>query len=237
MHRTFPEALPDIASVAAVLGDPSRAAMCAALMNGLAWTATELTTYTGLGAPTVSKHLDKLIAAGVVDEVRQGRHRYLRLAGDEVAHVIESLGVIAQGPVPSTPSLRVSKRNDQVRAGRTCYKHLAGQFGVGLTEQLHRRGHLGPDWQLTDDGNTLLSSWGMRDASTHPAMPCMDSTERRFHLAGELGKRLCTLLFDNGWVHRIGTSRAVKLSPRGQQQLASAGLTPLMVPEQTANAG
>lgn len=203
--------------------------MCMALMNGLAWTATELGTYAGLGAPTVSKHLDKLIEAGVAQEVRQGRHRYIRLAGDEVAHVIEGLGTIATSPVTSPQSLRASKRNDQIRTGRTCYKHLAGQLGVGLTDQLHRRGYLGSDWQLTDDGCSLLGAWGMRDSPGHPATPCMDSTERRFHLAGDLGKQLCSLMFDNGWIHRIGTSRAVKLTPRGQEQIAAAGLTPLVI--------
>lgn len=228
MTRTFPEALPNIALVAAALGDPSRAAMSMALMDGRAWTATELRTYTGLGAPTVSKHIDKLISAGIVVELRQGRHRYIALASDDVARAIESLGVVAAAPVRTPPSLRASRRNDHIRAGRTCYKHLAGQLGVGLTDQLRAHEYLASDWRLTDAGIGLLSSWGMHDPGRRGGIDCLDSTERRFHLSGDLGKSLCSFLFDDASIERIGTSRAVRLTDRGRRRLAGADLLPMV---------
>lgn len=227
MARTFPEGLPDISGVAAALADSSRAAMCAALMDGRAWTATELAEYSGLGRPTVSKHLDRLVQARIVTEVRQGRHRYLRLAGDDVAALIETLGAFSQRRLVAPSSLRSTRRNSDIRAGRTCYKHLAGRLGVGLTCQMRRRDILNKNWSITQDGMQLLTSWGLQQPEAKHATPCMDSTERRYHLAGPLGVELCATLFRNGWVQRIGTIRAVRLTPPGQQALASADLAPL----------
>ena len=233
MDRAFPEDVPDIAAVASALADQSRAAMCAAMMDGRAWTAGELGTYCHLAKSTTSKHIDRLVETGIVTQVRQGRHRYLRLASDDVAAVIEQLGVLSAASLPTPPSLCASHTNQRIRAGRTCYKHLAGQLGAGLTEQLQRRGYLSPEWQLTVSGQTLLSSWGISKTDTLTARPCMDSTERRFHLAGPLGTQVCTVMFTNGWLDRVGTTRAVRLTPAGQAQVAADGLTPLMqLPEQ-----
>ncbi len=228
MDRAFPEDVPDIAQVAGALADQSRAAMCAAMMDGRAWTAGELGTYCHLAKSTTSKHIDRLVATGIVIQVRQGRHRYLKLASDDVATVIEQLGVLSAASLPTPPSLRSAQTKDRIRQGRTCYKHLAGQLGAGLADQLLRREFLTSAWQLTPKGRSLLSSWGMRHVATLTARPCMDSTERRFHLAGPAGTDLCTLMFTNQWLERIGTTRAVRLTPAGQTQLAADGFTPLI---------
>jgi len=227
MPRAFPEDVPDIAQVAGALADQSRAAMCAAMMDGRAWTAGELGTYCHLAKSTTSKHIDRLVASGIFTQVRQGRHRYLKLASDDVATVIEQLGVLSAASLPTPPSLRSARAKERIRQGRTCYKHLAGQLGVGLTEQLQRRGFLSLEWQLTTDGRALLSSWDMPNVDTLTARPCMDSTERRFHLAGFAGTSLCTLMLANEWLERIGDTRAVRLTPSGQTRLAADGLTPL----------
>lgn len=226
MSRLFPEDVPDIALVASAMADQSRAAMCAAMMDGRAWTAGELGTYCHLAKSTTSKHIDQLVDAGIAIQVRQGRHRYLRLASQDVAGVIEQLGVLASSRLPTPSSLRSSRAKERIRQGRTCYKHLAGQLGVGLTEQLQHQGFLNPEWQLTSKGNMLFSSWGMTTTNPLTAHPCMDSTERRFHLAGSLGTQLCTVMFANGWLERIGTTRSVQLTSLGQTHLAADNLLP-----------
>lgn len=111
--------MPDIAASAAALADPSRAAMCAALMDGRAWTLGELATYCGIARSTASEHATLLVARGLVTEVRQGRHRYLHLAGERVARAIEDLGVIARDTVPTPPSLRATTAHERLLAGRT----------------------------------------------------------------------------------------------------------------------
>jgi DNA-binding transcriptional ArsR family regulator len=226
MNRTFPEAIPDIAVVAAALADRSRAAMCAAMMDGRSWTAGELGRYCKLARSTTTQHLDRLVEAGIVSDVHQGRHRYLRLASDDVAALIEQLGIVARTPMPTSSSLRTVRANDQIRAGRTCYKHLAGRLGVGLTDQLMQHNLLRLDWQLTAQGATLLASWGVADLDQMTAAPCMDFTERRPHLAGRLGTAICTTFLAKGWLERINGKRAVQLTAAGHQALAAAGLTP-----------
>ncbi|QCV88492.1 winged helix-turn-helix transcriptional regulator [Acidipropionibacterium jensenii] len=223
--RSFPEAVPDIAASAAALADPSRAAMCAALMDGRAWTLGELATYCGIARSTASEHATLLVARGLVTEVRQGRHRYLHLAGERVARAIEDLGVIARDTVPTPPSLRATTAHERLLAGRTCYRHLAGRLGTGLTTQMQERRLLDSAWQPTDAGRALLAEWGVPEAEATRARTCMDSTERHYHLAGPAGNALCRTFFAQGWIERIGTTRAVRLTPTGTNALAQANIT------------
>lgn len=217
--RTFPEGVPDIARVAAALADPSRAAMCTALMDGRAWTVGELGTWAGLARSTATEHVNLLVDRGLVEDVRQGRHRYIRLAGDRVAAVIEALGAVAADPVRIPRTLRAVSATDRLRQGRTCYSHLAGRLGVELAGRFLANGWLSDSWELTDTGRNQLSRWGIPEAVT--VQRCMDSTERRFHIAGELGRALCTAAFDNGWVERVGETRAVRLTAAGWETLAA----------------
>ncbi|MFC2640361.1 MAG: ArsR/SmtB family transcription factor [Propionibacterium acidifaciens] len=223
--RVFPEAVPDVSTVASALADPSRAAMCAALMDGRAWTVGELGGYAGLARSTASEHVDALVAHGLVRELRQGRHRYIRLAGEDIARVIESLGVVTGSSLPTPRSLGASRANANLRQGRTCYRHLAGRLGVLLAEQLEDRGLLDSHWQVTGRGRRLLTQWGVPAAMLGTGSPCMDSTERRFHLAGPLGTGLCTALLDRGWLSRTGRTRAVRLTPAGRAALDDAGIS------------
>ena len=222
--RFFPEAVPDVAGTAAALADPSRAAMCAALMDGRAWTVGELGSYAGVARSTASEHVDVLAARGLVTRVRQGRHCYITLSGPEAARVIEALGVMAASVLPTARSLNAWTANRRVLAARTCYRHLAGRLGVGLAEQLRERGHLDPSWGLTGSGEDLLATWGMEKPLHTRGEACMDSTERRFHLGGPLGTALTQALFDRAWIARIGRTRAVKLTEAGREALTQAGL-------------
>ncbi|MCI1747577.1 MAG: winged helix-turn-helix domain-containing protein [Acidipropionibacterium sp.] len=224
--RVFPEALPDISASAAVLADPSRAAMCAALMDGRAWTVGELGAYTGLARSTASEHVDVLVGCGLAAAVRQGRHRYIRLAGEDVANVIEALGVLAGTTLPTPPSLRAWTANKSLREGT----HLL---------QAPRREPSGcaclNSWRRTASSTTTgspptaASIFWPRGESPPTQVPsgvqCMDSTERRFHLAGPLGTSICQAFFAHGWVIRLpSTKRAAQLTPSGSTALHAAGL-------------
>ena len=222
--RFFPEAVPDVAGTAAALADPSRAAMCAALMDGRAWTVGELGSYAGVARATASEHVDVLAARGLATRVRQGRHCYITLSGPETARVIEALGVMAASVLPTTRSLNAWTANRRLLAARTCYRHLAGRLGVSLAEQLRERGHLDTSWGLTGSGEDLLIGWGLSEPPHAPGEACMDSTERRFHLGGRLGTAVTEVLFRRDWIARIERTRAVKVTEAGREALAQAGL-------------
>lgn len=221
----------DLARVAAALGDPTRAAVCTALLDGRAWTAGELARATGVTAPTMSGHLDRLLAARLVTELRQGRHRYVALAGPDVAAAIEQLMVLAGEPGPPRRTLRAVAADAALRDGRTCYDHLAGRLGVAITEAMVARGLLRDDLSITSAGREWLTAeFAVTSApGRRPlARGCLDWTERRPHLAGRAGAAVCTALLDRGWITRVGDTRAVRLTPTGTAAL-TARLGPSVV--------
>jgi DNA-binding transcriptional ArsR family regulator len=213
---------PSIAPVAALAGDPARANMLAALMSGQALTASELAAEAGVSAPTASSHLAKLAAGGLVSAVAQGRHRYFRLADEEVAEMLEAMmGVAARAghlrtrPGPSDPLLR---------RARVCYDHLAGETGVQLFESLieaKRLARRGETLRLTREGERFCDGFGIDlaalAASRRPLCRlCLDWSQRRSHLAGALGAALLTRLYEMRWARRDKQSRAVIFTPAGR---------------------
>ncbi|MDI1465382.1 helix-turn-helix domain-containing protein [Catellatospora sp. KI3] len=217
----------DLAALAALLADQTRAAMCLALLDGRAWTAGELAAHVGVAPSTATGHLHRLIDGGLLAERRQGRHRYVQLADPTVAHLIEDLSA-RFGPRPAPArGLREATAGAALRRGRTCYDHLAGRLGVGLTDAMTAAGLLdqangfaltatGLAW-LTDE--LELSPDELRSGRRPVARGCLDWTERRQHLAGTAGAQLCRRLLDNRWVARIGSGRAVRLTPAGKTAL------------------
>ena len=225
--RVFPEALPDISTIATALADRSRAAMCAALMDGRAWTVGELAAYAELARSTASEHVSILVGCGIAVDTRQGRHRYISLANEDTARAIESLGAAARSTLPTPPSLGAWTASKRLRQGRTCYRHLAGRLGVELTARLTDCALINPGWQLTRSREELLTAWGVplgAGRAGRLTAPCMDSTERRFHLAGPLGTAICQTLLSRRWVERLGAAHAVRLTPAGRAVLDDAGL-------------
>lgn len=215
---------PDIALVAALLGDPARANMLTALMGGVALTAGELAREAGVTAQTASSHLSRLAAGGLVTLRRQGRHSYYSLSGDDVARVLEGLmGLAARAghrrtrPGPAEPALREA---------RVCYDHLAGDLGVALLEGLVARRWVardGDDIALTWDGTAVLSDFGIDvpalSGSRRPlCRTCLDWSVRRSHLAGGLGAAMLDRLFALGWARRIPDTRLVAFSPKGKEE-------------------
>ncbi|GIH96840.1 ArsR/SmtB family transcription factor [Planobispora siamensis] len=216
-----------LADLAALLADGTRARFCLALLDGRAWTAGELARHAGVAASTASEHLSLLVRGGILAEERQGRHRYVRLAGPRVAQLIEDLAAHADlaVPAPPPPTLRAASSAKAMAAARTCYDHLAGRLGVAVTDALTARGLLRQDtgFALSDDGLAWFTAdLGVRLAprGRRPmAKACLDWTERRHHLAGVAGAVLCATLLERGWVTRIGTGRALRVTPVGAHAL------------------
>jgi DNA-binding transcriptional ArsR family regulator len=216
----------DIASVAALLGDPARAAIVGALQEGRALPAGELARRAGVSASTASEHLAKLVAGNLLLCESSGRHRYFRLGGVEVARAVEALAAIA--PRRPVRSLRGATIASALVEARTCYDHLAGKLGVAIADSLLGRDavvecdgrfELGP--QADDVLATLGLSVEALPARRPPVLRCLDWSERRPHLAGALGAALCATAFDAGWIERLPGSRAVRLTADGQKVFAA----------------
>ena len=225
-----------LAALAALLADETRAVFCLALLDGRAWTAGELARSAGVAASTASEHLSRLVEGGLLAEERQGRHRYVRLADTGAAQLIEGLAVAAQaGSTPAggrASTLRAASAGSAMARGRTCYDHLAGRLGIAITEAMTQRGLLQQDtgFALTDDGMRWFNEQGiaLEPGRSRPlARGCLDWTERRPHLAGTAGAALCHHALSAGWCVRIGSERAVKVTPVGEQALHdSLGIGP-----------
>jgi DNA-binding transcriptional ArsR family regulator len=215
-----------ISEVAALVGDPARANMLSALMDGRALTAGELAYAAGVSPQTTSGHLAKLTEARLLVPQKQGRHRYYRLATPAVGRMIEGIMAVAvDGPPRHSPP---GKFDAALRDARTCYDHFAGRLGVGLADALVERGHvmLGDDGgEVTAAGVDFLSGFGIDLAAARQrkrafCRPCLDWTERRPRLAGAVGAALASRCFDMRWFERMRDSRALVITPAGRRGLA-----------------
>ena len=216
----------DFAAIAALAGDPARACMLQALMDGRALTAAELAHAAGITAQTASGHLSRMVAAGLLRVEPQGRHRYHRLASPAVARMMESIMQVASDRVPTPRPVRTGPRDRALAQARTCYDHLAGRLGVALADAMVAVGpvELADDAGLiTAQGRDFLSDLGLTLPGTGTTRafcrPCLDWSERRPHLAGALGRALCTHAFDQGWIRRVDGTRAVSVTPMGATHL------------------
>ncbi|MBO1074920.1 ArsR/SmtB family transcription factor [Roseomonas marmotae] len=212
-----------LAGTAAAIGDPARANMLAALMDGRALTATELARLAGVTPQTASGHLARLAEAGLITPEKQGRHRYHRLASPAVAEMLEGLMALASAARPAPVT---GPRDADLRLARTCYDHLAGRLAVGLTDSLVARGHLrleGEGAELTESGTAFLREMGVAATPSRRLLcrPCLDWSERRPHLAGVIGAALCRHCLTAGWVRRRPGSRALTITPLGEQGFRS----------------
>jgi DNA-binding transcriptional ArsR family regulator len=219
---------PQIAEVAALVGDPARANMLVALLGGQALTATELAYAAGVSPQTTSGHLGKLSAARLVILMKQGRHRYYRLAGPHVGHMLETIMHVAMdGPPRFQPR---SKIDDQMRRARTCYDHIAGVLGVGLADSMTSRDFvvLGEEaGEVTSAGTAFLTSLGVDLAGARAkrrvfCRPCLDWTERRAHIGGAVGAALAKRCFELKWIQQVRDSRALAITPAGRRGLVEA---------------
>ena len=219
---------PHIARVASLIGDRARAEILTALLGGQALTATELTQVADVTKQTVSAHLAKLAEAKLVALERQGRHRYFRLADDDVAQLLESL----MGVAHRTGALRLksSPRDPALRKARVCYDHLAGDLGVAAFATFQKRGwlHHGEEGlTLSRSGERFCRDLGIDlaglESTRRPACRlCLDWSERRHHLAGLVGARMLQRFYDLGWAKRRKGTRIVDFSARGERAFREA---------------
>jgi len=223
------------AEIAALSGDPARATMLHALMDGRALTATELAKAAGITPQTASGHLGRMTSVGLLSVEQQGRHRYHRLATKSVARMLESIMQVAAELEPDRSRLSVGPRDAAMRKARTCYDHLAGRLGVALSDALVGHGHVeltGDAGVLTDSGVDFLGGLGL---DTAPLLarrtkrsgrvlcrPCLDWSERRPHLAGAVGAALCAHSLAQSWTRRLGGTRAVSITPKGERVFREA---------------
>lgn len=225
----------DIAQVAGLLAEPARAAMLTALLDGRALAAGELARIAGVTPSTASSHLARLLEAGMVTVLPQGRHRYYRLAGPDVAELLETLARVS--PRAPVRSLRQSRRARRLAAARTCYDHLAGRAGVELLAALLDGGHLeaGADdaYAVTPLGEVTLKELGVnldeaRRLRRRFAPACLDWTERRPHLGGGLGAAVTAALIRLGWFEHGTERRALRVTERARDGLDAirAGTVP-----------
>lgn len=232
--------IPMFAETAALVGDPARANMLAALMDGRALTAKELAYAAGITPQAASGHLRQLTRAGLLVVDRQGRHRYHHLSSQAVARMLESIMSVAVGLGGADESGRgvpaiTGPRDKALREARTCYDHLAGRIAVAIADRMVQRGEidLSPERGiLTDAGAAFLSRPGVDlDAAKAAARrgnrrvfcrPCLDWSEHRQHIAGAVGAALCVCCFAQGWLHRLPGTRAVAITPMGRMALRQA---------------
>jgi DNA-binding transcriptional ArsR family regulator len=215
---------PNISRIAALLGDRARADALTALMTGTALTATELAAIAGVTKQTMSAHLSKLLDAALIEVEQQGRHRYFRLADEDVARLVESL----MGVAFRTGAVRLisSPHDPALRKARICYDHLAGELGVLAYEALIERGVVEVSkkgLQLSAPGVEWFARLGVdagavaRQRRTF-CRPCLDWSERRHHLAGSLGAAMLSRFCQLGWVLRDTKSRAMRFTPLGERK-------------------
>jgi DNA-binding transcriptional ArsR family regulator len=220
-------ATPDVSVIAGLIGDPARASMLDALMDGRALTAKELAYFGGITPQTASSHLAKLTGAGLIRLEQHGRNRYYRLASTQVAEALEAIMVLAAHR--TAPRRRASPVTDALRAARTCYDHLAGNLGVSLANAMLERGVLlpaGRDFALAPPGVAFFAQLGVnleqaRRTRRALARQCLDWTERRIHLGGALGAALATRCLERGWVVRADEGRAVHVTPEGRRTFSA----------------
>ena len=220
-----------ITEIAALLGDPARAAMMHALMDGRALTATELANVAGIAPQTASGHLMQMTRAGLLAVERQGRHRYHQLASRHVAELLENLMQVAtRADIAQARRPVTGPRDPDMRMARTWYDHIAGRLGVSIADALVRQGfvELAEDaGAVTEAGAAFLQKIGIDfDLSPGAAKrtrlvcrPCLDWSERRPHLAGRLGAALCGHCIASGWVRKRAASRVLDITPAGDKAL------------------
>jgi DNA-binding transcriptional ArsR family regulator len=221
---------PDIAMIAALVGDPARSNMLTALMTGRALTASELAHQAGVTPQTASSHLSKLEAGGLVEQEKQGRHRYYRLSDPDVASVLEGLeGLAARA---GHMRVRTGPKDPALRHARICYDHLAGDLGVQMLDSMRKQRLLRQrkdDIELTAEGERFLTDTLQisTEALAHPRRPlcraCLDWSERRHHLAGTLGAAILNRFTELKWAARDATpgSRVVNFTRNGEKRFAA----------------
>lgn len=215
----------NLVEVAALVGDTARATMLAALMGGQSLTASELAFLACVSRPTASGHLGKLVNARLLTVTKKRRNRYYRIASPLIARMLEGIKAVAAIEVPPRYQPR-SARDDALRFARTCYDHLAGRLGVAIADALVKKGYivLGDDGgEVTEAGARFLTSFGVKLAPAPRGRifcrPCLDWSERRYHVAGYVGSEMLRRCLELGWLNRLREQRVITITAIGRTGL------------------
>jgi len=218
-------AVANLVEVATLVGDIARATMLSALMGGQSLTATELAYRANVSRSTASGHLSKLVGARLLTVIRERRFSYYRIASPLVARMLESIKVVAaiEGPPRRQPR---SANDDALRFARSCYDHLAGHLGVAVTDALVAMGHIvltDEGGEVTSSGEHFFSAFGV-DLTPRTrrifCQPCLDWSERRYHLKGLVGARILDRLLELEWLKFVSGGRALRLTSSGRTGLS-----------------
>lgn len=213
-----------IVKIGALLSDATRVALLTTLMDGRAYTGSEMARHVGVAPSTASEHLSRLLTAGLVVVEPSGRRRYYQISGTATADLLESLGAIPLGDAPmDRPTAPGS-----LALARTCYDHLAGQLAVALYDHAIVAGHFtageGSALSLAPPGQTFFTGLGVEVSTPHStrrprARRCLDWTERRHHLGGKLGTELFQMMLANRWLARGSRPRSIRITRSGQREI------------------
>ncbi len=214
-------------SLAALIGDPVRVIMLWNLLDGKAFTATELAISADVSAQSASMHLSKLVQANLLTVESQGRHRYYRFSRPEVAYVIEAMANLLPHHKSNARTDGNEDQGNAIKYCRTCYDHLAGKVGVAVTEQLLKQKLIivdGKQYDVTPKGMQWFGEFGiaideLKNERRAFTRQCLDWSERRHHLAGSLGAALLERMLKLGWMRGMKDSRAVIITAKGQNEL------------------
>ena len=211
--------------IAGLVGDPVRATIMWTLLDGKAFTATELAMAAGTSASNISMHLAKLVQADLLSVENQGRHRYYKFSRKEIAYAIEAMSTL----VPWSPKNRhpVDETTPAIQQCRTCYDHLAGKTGVAITGSLLKQKLIiagDQQFDLSPKGRKWFFGMGIDIAALQQQRrsflrPCLDWSERRYHMAGSLAAALLDKMLLQDWIRKTRNSRAVIFTAKGQKML------------------
>jgi DNA-binding transcriptional ArsR family regulator len=216
----------DLAAIGAVLAEPARARILLALADGRSLSAHVLASEAGVAASTATHHLARLLDSGLVSVTIRGRYKYFALAGPQVGELIEAIARVA--PAQPVTSLRQGTRAHTLRYARSCYDHLAGRLGVAVADALLHEGLLADGaegdghasgYTVTTRGEQRLVELGITVRTGDVVRPCLDWTEQRNHIGGNLGRSLLSRLLEIGWLSRDQNTRAVRLTEAGHRGL------------------
>jgi DNA-binding transcriptional ArsR family regulator len=213
----------NMVEVAALVGDTARATMLGALMGGKALTGSELAFLARISRSTASEHLAKLVNARLIAVTKKRRYRYYRIASPLVARMLESIKTVAAIEAPPRYQPR-SMQDERLRFARTCYDHLAGRLGVAIADALIAKKYVvltEDGGEVTDSGARFLAAFGAELTSKSGSRrtfcrPCLDWSERRYHVAGHVGGEILRRSLELGWLKRDRDTRAVQITPNGQ---------------------
>jgi len=210
---------------ATLIGDATRASILWNLLDGRVFTATELAIAVETSAQNISMHLGKLLDADLISVEKQGRHKYYRFSNKEVAYAVEAMANLI--PKPEISAKKKTENYPPIKYCRTCYDHLAGKIGVALADSLLEQKIIiekNNTFEITSEGEKWFSDFGVNigDAKKQKRIflkPCLDWSERRYHIAGSVGTLLLNKMLEQDWIRRTKDSRVIIITAKGEKEM------------------